>query len=630
MIVYSKNVSKFLEDIDIGISSVLNDLMSEKMYRKVGKSEMNSWDLSLGYIADVIRDCDIPVNSTVTLEYNLPMSPKRVDLIISGYNVQKQKVAILFELKQWSGIHLLDDSNYLVETFINGGFQRVVHPAYQVWSYQELLKDFNEYIQQNEVLLKSAVLLHNYELVQNDDLLNEKFNDFVTDVSFFGKNDKLALKNFLETNIKFGDDGAIIQSIDNSKIKPSAKLQDNIKSLLIDNRYFKLVDDQIEVFDRITAAAEKQEKTVVIVTGNPGTGKSVVAINLLGKFINEGKLCQYVSRNTAPRVVYSYQLKQSMKKSSVDNLFKSSGSYTDSEENVFDVLLVDEAHCLTEKSGLFNNYGENQINEIIKSAKLSVFFIDEQQRVHFNDIGTKENIKYFAKRNDAKILNMTLKSQFRCNGSDDYLNFVDYLLQINNEYNGELINYNINVIESPIKVVNIIKELNDGEKARVLAGYCWNWNKKEANNPDYHDIVIDNFEMSWNLGQAQTFAIDDSVNEAGCIHSTQGLEFDYVGVIIGDDLKYEDGNVVADFSRHASTDPSLRGLKKLMKKDPEKANLIATELIKNAYRVLLTRGIKGCFVYCEDNNLQSYFKQKVKKYVKDKTFQKNSLDKNKE
>ncbi len=280
------------------------------------------------------------------------------------------------------------------------------------------------------------------------------------------------------------------------------------------------------------------------------------------------------------------------------------------------MLIVDEAHCLTEKSGLFNNYGENQIKEIIRSAKLSIFFIDEQQRVHFNDIGTKENIKYFAEMYNANILNMTLKSQFRCSGSNDYLNFVDYLLQINNDYSGEMVDYNINVIESPTKLMNTIEELNTTENARILAGYCWNWNKKEANNPDYHDIVIDDYEMSWNLGQAQTFAIDDSVNEAGCIHSVQGLEFDYVGVIIGNDLKYENGVVVADFLNHASTDPSLRGLKKLLKKEPEKANVIATQLIKNAYRVLLTRGIKGCFIYCEDKNLQSYFKQKIEDFVK--------------
>ena len=616
MIVYSNSVSKFLKDIDDGIYSILNDLMSKKLYRKVGKSEINSWDSSLGYIANVIKDCNIPMNSTITLEYNLPMTSKRVDLIISGYNDQKQKVVILFELKQRSEIHLLDDSNYLVETFINGGLQKVVHPAYQVWSYQELLKDFNDYIQQNQVILKSVVLLHNYELTPNDDLLNEKFNDFVKGVSLFGKNDKLLLKKFLEDNIKFGDNGLIIQEINNSKINPSAKLQNNIKALLIDNQHFKLIDDQVEVFDGIISVAKKYEKTVVIVSGKPGTGKSVVAINLLGYFIYEGKLCQYVSRNTAPRVVYSYQLKQSMKKSSIDNLFKSSGSYTDVQENIFDVLIVDEAHCLTEKSGLFNNYGENQIKEIIRSAKLSIFFIDEQQRVHFNDIGTKENIKYFAEMYNANILNMTLKSQFRCSGSNDYLNFVDYLLQINNEYSGEMVDYNINVIESPTKLMNTIKELNTTENARILAGYCWNWNKKEANNPDYHDIVIDDYAMSWNLGQAQTFAIDDSVNEAGCIHSVQGLEFDYVGVIIGNDLKYENGVVVADFLNHAATDPSLRGLKKLLKKEPEKANVIATQLIKNAYRVLLTRGIKGCFIYCEDKNLQSYFKQKIEDFVK--------------
>ena len=147
--------------------------------------------------------------------------------------------------------------------------------------------------------------------------------------------------------------------------------------------------------------------------------------------------------------------------------------------------------------------------------------------------------------------------------------------------------------------------------ARLVAGYCWNWNKKELNNTNYHDIKIDDFEISWNLGQGQTFVIDDSINEAGCIHSVQGLEFDYVGVLIGKDLRF-DNKVIADYNFHGTADPSFKGIKKMFKENNIEAQKQVDILIKNAYRVLLTKGSKGCFVFCEDKSYQEYLKKVVK------------------
>ena len=137
--------------------------------------------------------------------------------------------------------------------------------------------------------------------------------------------------------------------------------------------------------------------------------------------------------------------------------------------------------------------------------------------------------------------------------------------------------------------------------------------KKERNNSDIHDIQIGDFGMSWNLGSSSTWAIDpESVNEIGCIHTCQGLEFDYVGVIIGEDLRYDDG-IITDFTKRARTDQSLKGLKGLYKKNKEEALKIADRIIKNTYRTLLTRGQKGCYIYCVDKDLQEYLKKRLKK-----------------
>ena len=156
-------------------------------------------------------------------------------------------------------------------------------------------------------------------------------------------------------------------------------------------------------------------------------------------------------------------------------------------------------------------------------------------------------------------------------------------------------------------------------RARILAGYCWNWPKATRNNTNFHDIEIGDYSISWNLNGGDAFAIsDESVHEAGCIHTSQGLEFDYTGVIIGNDMRFENGKVITDYTKRAKTDNSLKGIKTLAKKDKEKANQVADEIIKNTYRTLMTRGMKGCYVYCTDAALAQYFKKLLKQKNRNK------------
>ena len=388
--------------------------------------------------------------------------------------------------------------------------------------------------------------------------------------------------------------------------------------MLKGNREFIMLDEQKVVYEEILnesrQSVKDDKKRVVIVKGGPGTGKSVVAVNLLVELTKEDQFCQYVSKNSAPRNVYRKKLKGSIRKSSVDNMFKGSGIYTETANNMIDTILVDEAHRLNEKSGMFHNMGENQIKEIIHAAKCSVFFIDESQRVTLQNIGRVDEIRKWAEEEKAQITEMELVSQFRCNGSDGYLAWLDHTLEIRDTANFDMedIDYDIRIFDSPTKMQELIIERNrtSHNRARILAGYCWNWKKEGVNDPSVHDIKIGDFEISWNLKNTTTFAIDeDSIHEAGCIHTSQGLEFDYVGVIIGDDMRYENGMVVTDFTKRARTDQSLKGIKKLYKENPELANKEADEIIKNTYRTLMTRGMKGCYVFCTDQRLAAYLKK---------------------
>ena len=619
MIIYSGSKADFMVQVEEDtIAYTIRDNILEKMYRKTPDAEFRSWVNSLEYMYKVLNDDGIPRNSGIAIEYNLPNTAKRVDFLVSGYDAKRSANVVIIELKQWEKLNKVEGLDALVETFTGGRERRVVHPSYQAWSYAEMIRDYNEYAQIAGVNLWPCAYLHNYMRVQDDPLDDPIYKDYLDEAPAFAKGDVRKLREFIKRVVETGDDNEILYEIDNGRIKPSKSLQDAIVGMLESNPEFNLIDDQKVVFERIMELSRQCErdgkKRVLIATGGPGTGKTVIAMNLLARLTQEGVFVQYCSKNSAPRTVYAKKLKGHRTKSSIDNMFKGSGAYVDAPRNAVGVVLANEAHRLNEKSGLYGNQGINQIHEIIHAARLSVFFIDECQRVTVKDIGSVGEIKRWAAVNGAEVYEEELTSQFRCNGSDGYLAWLDDVLEIREtaNYDIEGIDYDFEVLDSPDEMRQKVIERNQGSnKSRILAGYCWNWPRAGRADTNTHEITIGDFEISWNLDGGEAFALSPtSINEAGCIHTTQGLEFEYVGVIIGDDLRYEGDHVVTDYTKRAGTDQSIKGLKKMEREDPKHALKLADEIIKNTYRTLMTRGMKGCYVYATDPNLRSYLKER--------------------
>ena len=621
MLIYNGLKSDFMSDTENDVlETKLYDTIKNKMNRSTGLSELNSWRNSLKEMYITLNDSNIPSDVGVAIEYNIPQTSKRVDFLISGYGKDNKGNVIIVELKQWEKLQAIEGQEAIVETFTGGANRRVVHPSYQAWSYAALIKDYNEYVQDADIELHPCAYLHNYPRVENDPLDAKQYKEVLADAPAFTYGQRDALRNFIKKSIITGDNEDTLVKIEHGKIRPSKQLQDSISGMLKGNKEFIMLDEQKVVYENILSLSTKCQKDgkkrTIIVEGGPGTGKTVVAINLLAELTKRNQFVQYVSKNAAPRTVYGYKLKGTMKKSSVDNLFKGSGCYTEAPMNSVGTILADEAHRLNEKSGMFQNMGENQIKEIIHASRCSVFFIDESQRVTTSDIGSIAEIEKWAERENSEVMKMELVSQFRCNGSDGYLAWIDDVLQIRDTANYDLegIDYDIRICDSPKEMEHIVIEKNRiRNRARILAGYCWNWPKDTRNDVNYHDIKIGDYGISWNLDGGDAFAINpDSVHEAGCIHTSQGLEFDYVGVIIGDDMRYENGEIVTDYSKRAKTDQSMKGIKGLAKDDPEKASQLADEIIKNTYRTLMTRGMKGCYVYCTDSELAAYLKERLK------------------
>lgn len=631
MIVYEATKKEFCQAVfDQTIVDEIYAMFQEKLGRRTSETEIRSWENSMEFMDKILDDSEIPDDSSVAIEFTIPLTSRRIDFMIAGEDAQYEDSIIIIELKQWEKAQKVDGKDAIVKTYLGGGIRETTHPSYQAWSYACLLKDFNETVEDENLPLYPCAYLHNYHFTDNDPLKDEIYEKYYDEAPLYGKGDRRALRDFIKKYIKYGDDTDILCRIDHGKIKPSKKLQDSLYSMLHGNKEFLMIDEQKTTYETALQMAsmtkEDDKKRVLIVEGGPGTGKSVLAINLLVDILNDDMITMYVTKNSAPRNVFSEKLiGGDYSKTYIKNLFKSSGTFTQTEENQFDVLIVDEAHRLNEKSGFFGNLGENQVKEIINSAKFSIFFIDKHQKIAFNDYGSIEAIEYFANEVDAEIVRCKLDAQFRCNGSDAYLSWLDHVLEIEDtaNYDGFDFDYDFRVIDDVCELRDLIFAKNeeiDDEKidktydARLLAGYCWNWDKDGRSDTNHHDIVIGDFAMSWNLDNSDTYAIDEtSINEVGCIHTSQGLEFDYVGVIIGNDMRYEDGHIVTDFNQRAKTDQSLKGIKTFYKRNPEEALKVADEIIKNTYRTLMTRGMKGCYVYCENMELQSYFKEILEK-----------------
>ena len=620
MLIYAGTKSDFMFDTENDcLEKKLYENIKAKMNRSTSLSELNSWRNSLKEMYITLNDSDIPKDAGVAIEYNIPQTSKRIDFLVSGYGDNRNGNVVIIELKQWEKLEAVDGQEAIVETYTGGANRRVVHPSYQAWSYAALIRDYNEYVQDSEIGLFPCAYLHNYPRVENDPLDKEQYQDVMQEAPAFTFGQREALRTFIKKHIVTGDKEDTLIKIEHGKIRPSKQLQDALANMLKGNQEFIMLDEQKVVYESILdyscQCQRDGKKRTIIVEGGPGTGKTVVAINLLTELTNRKQFVQYVSKNAAPRTVYQYKLKGSMKRSSIDNLFKGSGSYTEAPRNAVGTLLADEAHRLNEKSGMFQNIGENQIKEIIHAAVCSVFFIDESQRVTLADIGSVAEIEKWAEIEKSEVIKMELVSQFRCNGSDGYLAWLDQTLEIRDTANYDLdgIDYDIRICDTPEEMESIVIEKNkQRNRARILAGYCWNWPKATRNNTNYHDIAIGDYGISWNLDSGDAFAINkESIHEAGCIHTSQGLEFDYVGVMIGDDMRYEIDKVITDYTKRAKTDNSLKGIKTMAKENQDKANQVAEEIIKNTYRTLMTRGMKGCYVYCTNKALAEYLKEKL-------------------
>lgn len=622
MIVYDNIKSGFVDDLRKGI---LIEKIEINFNQKIGgtrESEKRAWENSLPNVIKLLDNDSIPDDAGIAIEYQCPGTSCRIDFLISGYDENNKGVVIILELKQWSKVEEVENSLLVRALVSRNHIDEIPHPSRQALNYAGYLSNLIEPIVEDKIRLYPCSYLHNYYLKENDPLIDNKFEALFSKSPVFTMNNENELREFIKKYIKKGDNKSVLTEMEEGNIVPSRRLQDDIADMIEGKKEFYLLDKQEDVCEKAINMAEEalrtNEKHVLIVQGGPGTGKSVIAIQLFAKLYQKGIVTHYTTMNSAPRNVFFEELKNTENQEYIRSLFKGAYAYYNASTNQVPIILVDEAHRLKQNTYVGKVVGNNQIREIINAANFSVFFIDEDQIVTDNDIGSVEEIKRCCKINNVKeenIKEMELVSQFRCNGSDGYLAWLDDILEIRKTANKTLDTnqYDFKVVDTPDELDRLIKERNQDNKSRLVSGYYKEWVSKE-DLTKFDFILSKTFKKKWNMNKkGKPWAIrKNSIDEIGCIHTCQGLEFDYVGVIIGTDLRYENGKIVTDLNKNASTDrTALVHTKALYKKDPEEANKIANKIIKNTYKVLMTRGLKGCYIYCEDKPLAEYIKNRL-------------------
>lgn len=301
MIIYNSNKNTFIKYVEKG---VISDIVYDAFRKRLGDvsiSEQLSWKHSLRHMYNVLNTADIPDNSGIAIEYRLPYTSKRIDFIISGKNIDNSEHAMIVELKQWQESKTVSGKNSIVKTYVGNAEREVTHPSYQAWSYAKTLQEYNKVVQEKNITLHPCAFLHNYLIVGDDRIIDQELFEIIKEAPIFTQADVKKLRFFIAKYIKKSDDNSIIFRIDGGKIKPSKSLQDALASMLRGNQEFIMIESQKIIYEDIMYEVnhlrrDTQDKKVFIIKGGPGTGKSVLAINLLSDIISEDKLAVYVTK----------------------------------------------------------------------------------------------------------------------------------------------------------------------------------------------------------------------------------------------------------------------------------------------------------------------------------------------
>jgi SOS-response transcriptional repressor LexA len=618
MRLYAGSTEGFVQDATRNnIARLLENAFIGHFRYRPPASEVNAWEQSLTRLSLIVSQAQL-LDHGIFLEYRLPLTSRRLDAMITGLDSQRHENAVIVELKQWQESEETD-AEAMVSTWLGGAARDTLHPSVQAGQYRDYLADMHTAFHQGAapVALGACAYLHNYWPVDNDPILARKFESILGRVPLFSASDSSGLENYLVSRLKGGSGLPILERIDKGELRPSKKLLDHVAAVIKDSPAFVLLDEQRVVFERALTEAKRGfadgKKRVILVQGGPGTGKSVLAANLIGHLSKLGLHAQYATGSrafteTLRRIVGSRAAAQ----------FTYFNSYSDAAPNSVDVLICDEAHRIRESSSdrytpkVKRDTLRPQLDELLGCAKVSVFFIDDRQIVRPGEIGSAQLIRTKAVEHSAELREYRLEAQFRCAGSDGFVNWVDNTLGVqetaNQVWSAKSESFEFRMFTSVEGLDAAIRSrINGGATARLVAGFCWPWSKARPDGTLVDDVVVGTYRRPWNakpdarklakgIPKATLWAyLSEGLEQIGCVYTAQGFEFDYVGVIWGRDLRFDPMDQTWIANPQQSCDNIVK-----------RSGSGFSALVKNTYRVLLSRGMKGCYLYCQDQETAKF------------------------
>ena len=618
MQLYAGTSKQFIEDAFRGsIAGKLENEFVRAFRHRPSKSEVQSWQNSLRSMSWVIERAGLHDHGIV-LEHQLPMTSKRLDCMVLGRS-QNRDEAVIVELKQWSKTGR-SEANACVTTFVGGRERDVLHPSVQVGQYAQYMADYREVFTDGHVGLAACSYLHNLHFDADDELFDAKHRDALARYPLFTSDRAHDLVEYLAGRLAAGPGDGLLERVLESSLRPSRKLLLHTAEMVQAQTSFVLLDEQKVVLERVLAEARKAfhrpKKSVVIVHGGPGTGKSVVALHLMGQLAAEGFNAQHATGSKS----FTGNVRTLVGRRA-SHQFKFFNNYVKAESNAVDVLVLDEAHRIRKTSAnRFTRKDQRsdppQVEEIVSAAKVSVFFIDDQQVVRPDEVGSTTLIRDAASRWDADLVEFELEAQFRCGGSKAFVDWVDNTLHVARTaqvlWEGDAA-FDFGVVNDVRDLEAWVRSKNaGGDTARLVAGFCWPWSDPSSDGTLVSDVTIGDWSMPWNakpdagklakgIPKSVVWATDPGgIDQVGCVYTAQGFEFDYVGVIFGRDLTWNASEGQWQADKAASFDTVVKRSKDQF-----------VDLVKNTYRVLLTRGMKGCRVFFEDPSTRDFVRSRI-------------------
>ncbi|KUE88227.1 peptidase S24 [Cupriavidus necator] len=622
MQLYSGSSQQFIDQTTRNaIAATLQANFFEAYRYHPSKPEVMSWQNSLFQMAVALQRAGL-TDHGVALEYQLPLSARRLDFMITGHDRGGDQHAVVVELKQWGEVSP-SDAEGCVSTWLAGTERDVLHPSCQVGQYEQYLRDVHAVFSSGDVKLSSCVFLHNLQHDPENEIFRARHAELLQAYPAFAGNQVDELKEYLQMRLVGARGVPVMEKVLTSKYAQSKKLLEHTANVVRNQASYVLLDDQKVVFNKVLSrvrnqARRKEKRTMILVEGGPGTGKSVIALHLLGELAAEGFSVLHATGSKA--------FTENIKKV-VGSRAAAQFGYThlnmkgDIQPGFFDALVVDEAHRIraisaTRFTKAEHRSGKPQIEELVDAAKVSVFFIDDLQVVRPKEVGSAELVRETARKLGAELIEFKLEAQFRCGGSDGFINWIDNTLGVRPTANvlwPATEAYEFGICRSIDELERTIRNKNaSGTTARLVAGFCWPWSDPRPDGALVEDVQIGPWSMPWNaspdagrlaagIPKSNYWASDPGgIEQVGCIYTAQGFEFDYVGVIFGLDLRYDadTGEWIGDATKSADS---------TVKRSKEQF----VELVKNTYRVLLTRGIKGCYVYFMDEQTRRFFQSRL-------------------